>query len=173
MTRGVATHWPFVALFLACKTTVAFAEAPAEQIALDAAIEAWELAYIARNADAMVALTTEDFVLLPPNSAAVRGREAAEAEWRRMRSSDVVQISIDGEETVIDGNLAYQIGSYAHTLSNNRVLMQGMYIDIWKRIDGEWRIHRHSYSAVGAAPGRELVPAPVKNEPRLDSPDSQ
>ena len=133
---------------------------------LDAASEAWVAAFNARDADAMVALTTEDVVLLPPNAEPVRGREAVRTIWTRAVASAKADASVTVDETVISGDYAYKTGSYVYTLPNGVVVERGKFLEVWKRTDAGWRIHRDMFSS--NLPVRVPVPDPPPSQPRMD-----
>jgi ketosteroid isomerase-like protein len=159
-----------VASLIVCGPSIAIGDQAADRVALDAAIQAWQAAFVAYDADAMAALMTDDFVLVTASATAVRGREAALKVWRQLNPRDVVRISVTSEETVMDCDIAYVMGSFAHALPSGRVLRHGVFMDIWKRVDGDWRIHRHLFSDSAGAAQKYPVPVPVQDEPRLDSP---
>jgi uncharacterized protein (TIGR02246 family) len=146
------------------------ADGTADTAALEAATQAWADAFNARDADAMAALTTEDVVLLPPNAEPVRGREAVHATWRLATAKARTQIAVTTEETVIAGDVAWQMGVFAYSLPSGAVVSRGKFLEIWKRVDGQWKIHRDMFSGNAAASRPKFEPIPRPNEPVLDSP---
>jgi ketosteroid isomerase-like protein len=155
---------------LLCVVCAVEAGEAADRTALDAAQQAWVAAFNARDADAMAALTTADVVLLAPNSPPVRGREAVRALWRQAASTARTHVAAENEETVILGEFAWSMGSFTHTLPNGAVVKRGKFLEIWQRVDGQWKVHRDMFSdnAADAKPGFEPMPRP--SEPVLDSP---
>lgn len=154
------------ASLIAWAPTTALGDRTADRVALETANQAWKAAFIVRDADAKAALTTDDFILLPPNAAPVRGRDAAHALWRQVETPEVLRISLTFEEIVMDGDVAYSMGAFSESLPNGYVTRHGMFVDIWKRVAGEWRIHRHMLSD-----SKDLGPVPVKDQPILDTTD--
>jgi ketosteroid isomerase-like protein len=145
------------------------ADEAADRAALDAAKQAWVAAFNARDADAMAALTTRDIVLLAPNAAPVRGREAVRAVWRQAASTAKVHTTATTEETVIAGGFAWTMGSFTHTLPDGAVVSRGRFLEIWKRVDGQWKMHRDMFSSNAAAAKPKFAPVPRPSEPVLDS----
>ena len=158
------------ALLLSFVDTVQASEV-ADRSALDAAQQAWVEAFNARDADAMAALTTVDVVLLPPNAPVVRGRDAVHALWRQAASTAKAHATVTNEETVILGEFAWSMGAFTHTLPNGAVVSRGKFLEIWQRVDGEWKIHRDMFSSNAAAAKPKFEPIPRPSEPVLDSPD--
>lgn len=155
---------------LAVLSFTACADDAADRAALDAATQAWVAAFNARDADAMAALTTEDMILLPPNAEPVRGRDAVREVWKQAVSTAKATASISTEETVIAGDIAYKLGSFTYTLPTGTVVGRGKFLEIWKRVDGKWKIHRDMFSGNAPAPKPEITPMPPVQEPRLDAP---
>lgn len=142
----------------------------AEHAGLDAAIQVWDAALTSHDANAMASLTTDDFILIPPNAPPVRGRNDAKAFWRQTTQPDVQQMSLIIEEMVMQGDIAYRTGRYDNRLPNGVVIRRGMFVDIWKRADNEWLIHRHMYSINEPAASSGEILAPAKDQPILERP---
>jgi hypothetical protein len=47
---------------------------------------------------------------------------------------------------------------------------RGQSLEIWKRVNGAWKIHRHMSSSILAQP--KLLPRPLPPEPMLDKPQN-
>jgi len=158
----------FALILLVCGSLGATAQAAADsdRLALDAATQAWVDAFNARDADAMAALTTEDVVLLPPNADPVRGQEAVRAIWGRAVAGAKAKASVTVAETEIAGEYAWKSGSYVYTLPNGVVVERGKFLEIWKRTDAGWKIHRDMYSS--NLPVRIPPPDPPPSQPRMD-----
>jgi hypothetical protein len=52
-------------------------------------------------------------------------------------------VGVESSETVVLDDSGYNTGTYWVTDSEGQVLVQGYYVAIVNRVDGEWRIHRH------------------------------
>jgi ketosteroid isomerase-like protein len=154
-------------LLLLGVSSMALADEAADRAALEAATQAWTQAFNARKAEALVSLTTEDVVLLDPSLAPVSGRAAHQA-LREALGVAKGKITNATKELVIAGDLAWRIGALAHQLPGGEVLGRGQSLEIWKRVNGEWKIHRQMSSSILAQP--RLLPRPMPPEPVLDTP---
>src|SRR5262245_37752205 len=88
---------------------LAHADDATDQAALEAAAQAWVRAFSARDPDAMVALTTDDVVLMDPGMAPVSGHKAAHTTWARTLGATQGQITSATKEIVIVGPVAWRI----------------------------------------------------------------
>lgn len=141
----------------------------ADRAAIEAATQAWVAAFNARDADRMAALATEDVVLLNPDAAPVSGRKAVRAAWHKAASMAGAKITIANKETVIAGDFAWKIGAVGRRLANGTVANGGQFLEVWKRVGGQWRIHRRMSSANLAA-NPKMMPRPAPSEPVFDKP---
>lgn len=100
-----------------------------------------------RRGDAvtMAQCYTEDAQLLVPHAEVIKGRAALEAIFKRTSSQrqvyEFVTVELDG-----DGSAAFEIGEYRRTDAAGQLLDRGKYIVRWKRVDGDWKIHRDMLS---------------------------
>jgi ketosteroid isomerase-like protein len=159
---------PLLALLLGISSTV-LADEAADRVALEAAAQLWIKAFNARDPDALVALATPDVVLMDPNvDAPVSGREAARQAWAQAVSAAQGQVTMATKEAVIVGDVAWRIGALAHTPPKSNVVTRGQSLEIWKRVNGEWRIHRQMASTILTVP--RLLPRSLPSDPVLDTP---
>jgi ketosteroid isomerase-like protein len=160
----------FAALLLvlgACRCAMA-AEA-ADRQALEAAVQAWTEAFNARNADGMLALTTENVVLMGPDVPPVSGRRAARAHLARAVGTAKGQLTNVTKEIVTAGDFAWRIATLTHEPPRRELRSAGQALEIWKREPGGWRLHRQMSSGLLAQPKFGRKPDP--SEPVLDQPD--
>jgi len=143
------------------------ADDAADRAALEAAAQAWVKAFNARDPDAMMAVTTQDVVLLDPDATPVSGRKAARAAWARTLSAAQGQITSATKEAVIAGPIAWRIGALARKLPNGD-LRSGQSLEIWKRESGQWKLHRQMASNLLAE--ANMAPRPMPSAPVLDKP---
>lgn len=145
------------------------ADEPADRAALEAAAQAWATAFNACDADAMAALATADVVSLEAHAPPASGREAVRAAWRQAASAAKTRIAIASKETAITGGFAWKISALVYTAPGGGVVSRGHLLEIWRKVDGQWKIHRQMSS--GELAGRpRLEPRPVPSEPILDKP---
>ena len=102
---------------------------------------------------ALSALTTDGHVMLPPNQEPVVGKAANDAmnggAFERYEFSETWQ----PVETVIDGNLAFQRGTFTtianpKTAAGDRLEVSGSFMRIYQRqANGEWRMTRDMFNS--------------------------
>lgn len=144
------------------------ADEAADRRALEAAAQAWTKAFNARNADGLLALTTEDVVLLVPDMPPISGRGAARRFVQRALGAAKGQLTNATKEIVIAGDVAWRVAALAHELPDREIAGRGQSLEVWKRVRGQWKIHRQMSSGLLVAP--RLAPRPVPSEPVPDNP---
>lgn len=128
-----------------------------DRAAIRAVQDAWLKAAGVRDTKALAALYNEDAVLMPPNSAAITGREAIAAFFNSFPPfKDLVlnQVEVDG-----DGNIAFARGSYSMTIvidDKTSIAEKGKFLEVWrKQKDGTWKIARDMFSSDLPMPGAD------------------
>jgi len=93
------------------------------------------------DAEGMGEMYTDDAILLPSGGSRTEGRAAIEAFWAKILSSGVedVQLRTENLES-LGGDLVYEIGRYTTTPADGAPIA-GHYVVLWKRVDGEWKLH--------------------------------
>jgi uncharacterized protein (TIGR02246 family) len=104
----------------------------------------------AGDATAAAELFTEDGAMLPRFGAPVKGK-AAMKKFMEKTLRRQLQFWINSETSTVSGDLAYDEGTYRiRDIRRNEDLDAGKYINIFKRVNGEWKIYRSIFSASGA-----------------------
>jgi ketosteroid isomerase-like protein len=156
----------FALLLVLGITPVVLANESADRAAIEAAAQAWIKAFNARDADTLVALTTEDVVLLDATLAPVSGHKAAHGVLQRAVGASTSLVTTATKEIVIAGDVAWRIGAFTHKPPPNGFAPgHGQSLEIWKRVNGQWKMHRQMSSTLLAQP----KPSPP-SEPVLDRP---
>jgi ketosteroid isomerase-like protein len=96
---------------------------------------------VAQDFESLVKLYTTDVVFMPPNGAAVHGRDDLLAWFKAFPSATHMEVSADHIEG--QGDLAYVLGSYSMTIepegAPGPINDRGKFIEIRKRQpDGTW-----------------------------------
>src|SRR4051812_18548573 len=99
-------------------------------------------AYDRGDAPSLVALYTRDGQIMPPNTGVVVGQLALENMFRSFWEAGDTVIKLRTVEVEGSGDMAYEVGEYTLSGRSNKVTDQGKYIVIWKKVDGEWKLHR-------------------------------
>jgi ketosteroid isomerase-like protein len=157
----------YILLSAAPVIRVAHADDTVDRAAIEAAAQAWTKAFNAHDPDAMVGLSTDDVVLLDAGMAPTSGHKAAHATWARTLGAAQGRIASATKEIVIAGSFAWRIAALTRKLPDGeKQLMQSL--EIWKRVDGQWRLHRQMSSDLLAEPS--MAPRPMPSQPVLDKP---
>jgi len=146
-------------LVSACVASPAFATESADRAAIEAAAQAWAKAFNARDANALLTVATDDLVLIDGSSAPTTGARARDA-WKKALGSGQGQLTNVSKEIGIAGDVAWRIAVLKDAARRGSVM------EIWKRVGGEWKIHRQMSSSL-LSPSN-LLPTPT--EPVLDRP---
>ena len=147
---------------LACSRTPA---ANSERGALEAAIHRWIAAVNAQDVATLTTTMTEDVELLD-DAATVTGREAAVRALREVAMRG--QLTATSREIAIADDVAWHVVGLAQTQKNGDVHALGQALEIWKRVKGEWQLHRRMTAGI-VTPG-DLLTRPSTSEPVLDRP---
>jgi ketosteroid isomerase-like protein len=153
---------------LLASSLLACARAPAadsDRAALDAAIHRWIAAVNAQDA-ATLATTMTDDVELSDGTTTVTGREASARALRELAARG--RLNTTTREITIDHDVAWHVVALTQTRKNGDVHARGQAIEIWKRVRGEWQLHRRWVAGVGATD--DLLTRPSTREPVLDRP---
>ena len=125
-----------VLLLLLC---MACADPVQDEEQLRSRSQAWEDAFNAGDAKELAAIYSTDAMLLPPNSEFVKGRESIEELWAGFIEG--IQGKLEIEEVLLQGDLANLVGIYILE-AEGEVVDKGKYIEVWKRVGGQWELYR-------------------------------
>ena len=147
---------------LACTMVLA---ADSDRVALEAAIDRWMTAVNAQDVETLTMTMTEDVVLLD-DTATVTGRDAAIRALREVVTRG--QLVATSRELTIAHDVAWRVVGFSQTQKNGDVHARGQALEIWKRVKGEWRLHRQM--AAGILTPADSLTRPSTSEPVLDQP---
>jgi ketosteroid isomerase-like protein len=88
---------------------------------------------------------TEDAQMLVANMDAIRGRAAIRAVFK-FTAARGHTLEFQTQELDLSGDTAIEVGSYLRRRADGSLFDRGKYIVIWKRVAGEWKIHRDMFS---------------------------
>jgi uncharacterized protein (TIGR02246 family) len=137
-----------IAVALMCATGFSWAMAqnnPRKEI--EAANAAFETAFGRGDAGGVAALYSELGQLYPPNEKIVEGRGAIERYWKAAMAAGIQRLQLKTSEVEGLGDTAVETGTFTLTAKDGGTLDQGKYIVIWKRVDGQWRLHRDCWNS--------------------------
>ena len=99
------------------------------------------------DADRTAELYTSDGQLLPPGNDLVTGREAVADFWRGVVDSGVETIDIEPLDVDVHGDSAVRVGQATLSDAGGGTVDDVKFIEVWKRDEGEWRIHRDIWNS--------------------------
>jgi ketosteroid isomerase-like protein len=134
------------------------------RVALEGAIQRWVTAVNAQDVATLNGMMTDDVELLDANGATRAGREAAIRELRDAASRG--KLSATTREIEIADTVAWHVVALAQTQKNQDVRARGQALEIWKRENGAWKLHRRM--SAGITPDSLTRPSP--KDPVLDRP---
>jgi uncharacterized protein (TIGR02246 family) len=101
--------------------------------------------------DRLASLYTPDAMALPPDGPVVKGRENIKHMWasaiKQMGLTDVRLETLDLE---IAGDAAFEVGEATLSLEaepGKRQTAVVKFVVVWKKVDGQWRLHRDIWNA--------------------------
>jgi len=91
--------------------------------------------------DRLASLYTPDAIALPPDGPVVKGRDAIKQMWgsvaQQIGLKDVRLATLDFEQA---GDTGYEVGEATLTITSGTAVVK--FVVVWKKISGQWRLHR-------------------------------
>lgn len=99
--------------------------------------------------DRLASLYTSDAMALPPDGPLVKGRDHIKQMWGTVAQQiGLKEVRLQTVDLQIAGETAYEVGEAALTLQAGAAVVK--YVVVWKKSDGQWRLHRDIWNAKGA-----------------------
>ncbi|MBS9522796.1 SgcJ/EcaC family oxidoreductase [Litoribacter alkaliphilus] len=96
-------------------------------------------------------LYTEEGQVLPQNGMTAKGRNAISEFWKGAMNTGIKSIEMNLEEVERHGDTAIEVSNAKLFDENNQLIDQVKYIVIWKKENGEWKLHRDIFNSNGEA----------------------
>jgi uncharacterized protein (TIGR02246 family) len=112
----------------------------------------WSIAFSTGDSAALAAMYTPNAQLFPMHSEVVSGREAIQQFWQGVMASGVKGATLTTLEVDEQGETVYEVGQYELRGEGHKVLDHGKYVVVWKRTQGQWRLHRDIWNSTLPAP---------------------
>lgn len=112
-----------------------------------AANEKFMNAFSQRNAVGMAALYTENGQVLPPNGDFVFGKEAIQTFWKALMDMGIKEVKLDIIEVEGHDNTAIEMSTFGLYGDEGKIMDKGKYIVIWKKENGQWKLHRDIFNS--------------------------
>jgi ketosteroid isomerase-like protein len=102
-----------------------------------------------RDLDWLASLYTPDAIALQPDGAIIKGRDSIKQMWgslaQQVGLKDVRLDTLDFEQA---GDTGYEVGEATLTLSSGAAVVK--FVVVWKKVGGQWRLHRDIWNTKGA-----------------------
>ncbi len=130
--------------FLVSCTTAPPPDTTAEDSqAIKAVSKQWVDAFNRGDGAALAALYTEEAKRFPPNNPMIVGRENIQVWIQALLDAGVGDLQSTTIDLHVNGDMAYEVGKYTLTIQSEEgevVSDSGNYVEIWKRVNGSWKI---------------------------------
>lgn len=156
----------WLSIVVLAMASAASAVETADERALDAAARAWLHAFNELDADAMAALATKDVILMDGTMPPIAGRQATRAAWRGSLPDSGIRVTSATKNLEITGDIASRIAAFVYEGPNGQVVSRGQSLELWKRVGGEWKLHRQMSSGLLAQ--QPLLRRPLPTDRVLD-----
>lgn len=104
-----------------------------------------------RNLDAIVDLFASEGRVMPPNAEPAIGPDSVREAWGGILELPELEFSFAPTDISVaeSGDVAYVIGTYQLMFGGEeeRVQDSGKYVDVWEKVDGEWKVMVEMYSS--------------------------
>lgn len=141
MRRVIVTSGIAIVL---CLGVIRMMAAPQADVraAIEAANKQFSAAFSKGDAAAVAALYTTNAQAFPPNSPVISGRAEIEKMWQGVFGSGIASATLTTTEVEAHGDTAFETGNYELQLKDGKLADRGKYVVVWKRANGQWRLHR-------------------------------
>lgn len=119
---------------------------------IEARTVAFETAFNGGDAAATGALYTDDAILLPPGGPVIEGRDGIVALWQGAIDSGLKDLDLMTMNVEVAGDTAYETGTFEGTVAgaDGETPANGKYVVVWKKVDGNWMLHRDIWNDMPA-----------------------
>ncbi len=145
-------------MLLAILSAGGCAQSPAPEPFPQDVADAWVQRFTSHDAAGVAALYTEDAQLLPPDMEVVSGRAAIQEFVAKTNPPGSPEFEFATVETLVFGTYAHRQGSFTAKGPDGQVVVTGKFIELWKKIDGKWLIHRDMWSSNAPPPATDTLP---------------
>jgi ketosteroid isomerase-like protein len=168
MNKALWRAGPLAVLLLSglLRFTLALAAPDSDRVALDFAIQRWMTAVNAQDVATLTTTMTENVELLDADASTVTGRDAAIRKLREVVTRGKL-LTMSRELTIVN-DVAWRVVEIAQTQKGGVMHARGQALEIWRRENGEWKLHRQMAAELFSP--TDLLTRPSTSEPVLDQP---
>jgi ketosteroid isomerase-like protein len=102
-----------------------------------ARVAAWEKAFNAGKVEDVAAMYAPDGTRMPPNAAAVTGRDAVLAQLRQSRKA-MSGVELAAGQAIVEGSLAVTHGTYKIKGLDGSIVDNGKWVSVGRKVNGQW-----------------------------------
>jgi uncharacterized protein (TIGR02246 family) len=114
--------------------------------AVEAGNRAFIAAFLRGDSQAVAQLYTENAQVIAPGEPVARGRTAIAAAWQKAIDGGVKDLSLQTAEVESAGDLACETGT-VRLVSKAGAVTEGRYVVVWRRVAGQWKLHRDIWNS--------------------------
>jgi len=104
-------------------------------------------AFARQDAAAVAELYTKSAKLLPPNSDILEGRPAIQAFWQAVMNMGIRSAKLEIVEVEALGATTIEMSRFMLYIQDGTVADHGKYVVEWKRVQGQWKLHRDIFNS--------------------------
>lgn len=124
-----------------------------------AAADGWLAAFNSGDAAGLALMYCPDGKILPPDQPIISGPKAIGEFWKTFNPG-VVRIELSDVETMKLGQYWFREGTFTGLYPSEGQPRVGKFIELWKKVDSAWLIHRHMWSSnAPTAPTQDAPPS--------------
>jgi uncharacterized protein (TIGR02246 family) len=102
----------------------------------------FEQNFASGNPKGIASLYTSDGILLPPGADMQKGTDAIKGFWQMVMGLGIKTARLKTVEVDQEGETAIETGQYELGGAAGERMDHGKYMVIWKREDGQWKLHK-------------------------------
>lgn len=104
--------------------------------------------YVAKEFEKLSQLYTDDCIFMPPDQPILRGRQSIIAAANQMWENGIRKVETKTVEAVeIGDDMAYSTGLLTFYLEDGKVVFNGKFFVLWKRVDGKLQMVSDTFNA--------------------------
>jgi uncharacterized protein (TIGR02246 family) len=106
----------------------------------------FEAAARSQDLDGLAALYTADAMALPPDGPIVKGRADIKQMWGMVAQQlGLKEVRLRTTSFEQEGSLGHEVGEATLAVATGTLVVK--YMVVWKKTDGQWRIHRDIWNS--------------------------
>lgn len=116
---------------------------------IEAANRTFEEAAAKGDLDRIASLYTKDAVVLPPDGPFVKGQDNIKQMWGSVAQQlGLKSVRLQTVDLEVSGDTAHELGEAHLGIASGSAVVK--YVVVWKKVDGQWRLHWDIWNTKGA-----------------------